>query len=140
MPKIYRTMLVEGGKPKVGTESKMLGVRVAPNPHPDIAVDEHGTVHPATGGMSVVPEWRELPWHLIPRRLHPRARGHDDLVCWRLGDGLFERNALNGDLILRPDPDMPTTHGFVEPANAMAIAEYQGALVATRDDWIRDES
>jgi hypothetical protein len=58
MPKIYRTMLADGGKPKVGSASKLLGVRFAPNPRADIPVDEHGNVHPETGGMSVAPERR----------------------------------------------------------------------------------
>jgi hypothetical protein len=133
-------MLAEGGKPKIGSESKMLGVRIAPNPHADIPVDENGNVHPETGGMSVAPEWRSLPWHLIPRRLHRRGRGGNNLICWRLGAGVFEEAPLNADLALRPDPAAPAEHGFVEPTHVMAIAEYQAALAGTRDDWIQDES
>ena len=140
MPKIYRTMLDDGGKPKVGSKSKMLGVRIAPNPHPDIPVDVHGNVHPATGGMSVAPEWKKLPWHLIPRRLHPKGRGGNDLICWRFSDGEFDKDALNAALALRPDPGGPAKHGFVEPSHVMTIGEYQAALAATRDDWIQDES
>jgi hypothetical protein len=133
-------MFAEGGKPKVGSESKMLGVRITPNPHADIPVDGNGNVHPETGGMSVAPAWRKLPWHLIPRRLDRRGCGHDDLVCWRFGDGDFEIGNLNDDLVLRPDPNQLDKHGVVEPARLMAIAEYQGALAATCDQWIKDES
>ena len=140
MPKIFRTMLADGTKPKVGSESNELGVRTPPNPHPDILVDEERNVHPETGGMSVAPAWRDLPWHLIPRRLHPRARGKNALVCWRLGDGEFASSVVTGDLKFRTDPSDPRKHGFVEPSRVMTIEEYREALAGTRDDWIQDEN
>jgi hypothetical protein len=136
-------MLEDDGKPMIGSESKMLGVRVAPNPNADIPVDGNGDVQPLTGGMSVAPAWRNLPLHLISRRLQrfvPRARGHDDLVCWRLGQGEFKGADVSADLVLRPDPSKPNEHGFVEPSQVMTAAAYQGALAATRDTWVRDES
>ncbi len=140
MPRIFRSMLADGAKPRVGFESKMLGVRIAPNSHADIAVDENGNVHPNTGGMSVVPEWRKLPWHLIPKRLDKRGRGPVGLICWRLGTGDFKDDRINEALMLRVDPNSPGKHGFVEPGRVMTIAEYQAALAATQDEWIRDES
>ena len=143
MPKIFRSMLEDGGKPKVGSASKMLGVRVAPNTPPDIPVDGNGDVHPKSGGMSVAPDWRKLPDHLIPRRLKqfiPRARGRDDLVCWRLGDLDFLDGQPIGLLVLRVDPARTDKHGFVEPASLMSIVDYQCALASTRDDWIPDEN
>src|SRR5688572_5778937 len=129
-------MFAQDGKPKVGSESKRLGVRVAPNPIEDIVVNSDGTVSPATGGMSVAPQWRKLKLHLIPKRLG--GRGHDDLVCWRLGDGEFVETMISNDLIFRPDPN--PTHGLIQPARSMPVVQYQEALAATRDDWTRDES
>jgi hypothetical protein len=143
MPRIFRSMLDDGGKPKVGSASKMLGVRVAPNPHPDIPVDGNGDVHPNTGGMSVAPEWRKLPDHLIPRRLKhliPRARGRDDLVCWRLDDLEFFDGQPIGLSVLRVDPAQLDNHGFIEPASLMSIAEFQSALSSTCEDWVPDEN
>jgi hypothetical protein len=143
MPKIYRTMLADGGKPKVGSESKMLGVRIAPTPRPDIPVDQAGNVHPDTGGMSVVPDWRELPYFLVPMRLkavRPDARGSNQLTCWSLGEGLFEVGSLADKLVLRPDSNDPTAHGFVEPSDVMSIENYQEALAETQDQWVIDET
>jgi hypothetical protein len=136
-------MFVEGGKPKVGAQSKNLGVRTPPNPHADIAVDAAGNVQPGAGGMSVAPDWRLLPGHLIPKRLKhvvPKARGSNQLCCWRLDDGAFQPGKITADLWMSPDPAAPNRHGFVEPSRRMALHEFQAALFDTRDDWVRDES
>ena len=143
MPKIFRSMLAENGKPKVGSASKMLGVRVPPNPEPDLPVDGNGDVHPKSGGMSVVPDWRSLPDFLIPKRLRalrPDASGSNNLVCWSLGDGAFDEVDLTEKLRLRPDPDDPAGHGFVEPNHTMTVQRFQESLAETRDQWIKDET
>ena len=143
MPKIFRSMLADGGKPKVGSKGKLLGVRIPPDPNADLPVDPNGKVQPQTGGMSVAPDWRKLPDHLIPRRLKrliPRARGRDDLVCWRLGDAEFLDCQCIALLVLRVDPAQPDKQGFIEPASPMSIADYRSALASTRDDWIPDEN
>lgn len=142
MPKIYRAMLDDGGKPKVGSGAKMLGVRVAPDPHADIDVDSQGNVHPQTGGMSVAPDWRKLPYFLVPKRLkaiRPDARGSNELVCWSMGAGPFVQGAVNSNLVLRPDQNSSPKHGLVEPAQIMSIAEFQDYLTQTVGEWIRDE-
>jgi hypothetical protein len=139
MPKICRSMVEDVGKPMVGPEGRMLGVRVAPNPQPDIPVDPNGNVQPNSGGMSVAPEW---PYFLVPRRLRAirsDARGRNDLVCWSMSEGPFERGDISDGLLLRPDPDNPSKHGFVEPAREMSIDEFQECLAQTRDQWVRDE-
>ncbi len=100
MPKICRSMLEDGGTPKVGSGGKLLGVRLSTDP-PDIRVDPNGDVHPNTGGMSVAPEWRKLPSFLIPRRLKPLlpdACGSNKLVCWTMGEGRFEEGDVNSEL------------------------------------------
>jgi hypothetical protein len=136
-------MLADGDQPKVGNESKMLGVRIAPHPQADIAVDPNGDVHPNTGGMSVAPDWRQLPYFLIPRRLKaliPDARGSNHLVCWTLGQGLFEAGLLTNELALRLDPDKPEAHGFVEPSQSVNIHAYQAAIAQTQSNWTREEN
>jgi hypothetical protein len=143
MPKIFRSMLTEGDKPKVGSGGKLLGVRVPPDRHADITTDSAGNVHPGAGGMSVAPDWRVLPAHLIPRRLKhvvPDADGNNKLTCWTLGEGEFKADAVAPDVQLRPDPVHPDRHGFVEPKRSMTLADYQSALAATRDQWRQDES
>lgn len=142
MPKICRSMFADGDKPQVGNGSKMLGVRMAPDPNPDIGVDAKGNVSARTGGMSVAPEWKELPSFLIPKRLKhlfPDARGNNHLVLWETGDGDFQAGSLTKDLDFRPDPSDPAVHGFVEPSREMTAAEYQAALSATQDLWLKVE-
>ena len=142
MPKICRSMLADGDKPQIGNGSKMLGVRMAPDPNPDILADAKGKVSPQTGGMSVAPEWQKLPHHLIPKRfrdLFPRASGSNHLVLWTMGTGPFLTGPLTKDLDFRQDPGNLVTHGFVEPPQEMSADEFQNALAATQDQWVKDE-
>jgi hypothetical protein len=141
MPLIFRSMLRHGDKPRVGAENNMLGVRVAPHPRADIAVNADGTVSPATGkGMSVAPSLEALakkPF-LVSRRLRgrfPAARGIDDLVTWKLGEGAFEAGAVAPGLTLCPDGRPNPEHGVVEPDSRMPVEDYQQALAATRESW-----
>src|SRR5207237_9007119 len=108
MPLIYRSMLADDGKPRISS-TKGLGVRVRPDAHFDIPVDQSGNVRPATGGMSVAPAWRVLPFFLIPKRLGPLcrgARGSDLLHCWRMGDGPF----MDGPVAERLQPYADKIH------------------------------
>ncbi len=135
-------MLADGDKPKIGDTATTLGVRVPPNPKPDIPVDDRGMVRPNTEGMSVSPAISWLPPHRIPRRLrttYPEAKGSNNLVCWRMGEGPFEAGPLAADLFLRLDPVRPTEHAFVEPDREMALTAYRNALSATQEQWVRDE-
>jgi hypothetical protein len=56
-----------------------------------------------------------------------------------MGEGDFVAAPLATDLVLRPDPKRPTEHGFVEPDRDMAVAEYEAAVAATREQWSRWE-
>jgi hypothetical protein len=135
-------MLAEGNRPQVGSSALALGVRLPPDEHADIAVGPAGMVEPRTGEMSVAPAWRLLPLHRIPRRLRakfPRAAGKDQCFLWRMGDGPFAEALLADRLLLRPDPEKPNAHGFVEPVGTMPAGEYQAALAVTRDRWVIDE-
>jgi hypothetical protein len=134
---IYRTMIANGDKPKVGSVANTLGVRV---PF-DIEVDANGLVRPGTGGMSVAPGWRELLGHLIPRRLRhlaPKATGKDVLVCWRMDELSFQAGPLAPGLQLRIDPKNDR-HGVIEPDREMLLIEFQAALASTREFWLKDE-
>jgi hypothetical protein len=130
-------MLRDGEKPIVGSGGKMLGVRTDGY---DIPIGDGGIVRPRTGGLSVAPEWRLLPFFLIPRRLKDKvkeARGSNKLSCFRLAEVRFEDTKINDDLDLRPDsPD----HGTIEPARDMTLGAFQQALGNTRDSWTIEES
>lgn len=142
MPEIWRAMRVVWDRPEIGGGAVLLGVRIAPDPNPDIHPEE-GTVHPGTGGMSVSPSPEALPPHRQPRRLFasdpnrfPEARGPNSLRCWHLGDGAFLAGSVTDALVLRLDPDRPDQHGFVEPASPMLLSLYESALEATLDFWV----
>lgn len=139
MPRIYRSMKADGGKPLVANSAIGLGVRIGNGPHDDIRVTKSGEVTPGSGGMSVASNWRALPVHRIPRRLRakqPSARGNDLLVCWRMGSGVFAAGTVAIGLILRVDKE---THGLVEPDNRTLLDTYLQNLAATRDEWVIDE-
>jgi hypothetical protein len=142
MPVVFRAMMADGDAPQLGSTAVSLGIRLPPDPHADLVVDENGNVGPGTGGMSVAPEWRLLPVHRIPRRLrskYPRAAGRSDVKLWRMGDGPFVAGPVAARLLLRPDPKAQQRHGFVEPDARMASVDYQQALADTRDHWQMDE-
>jgi len=56
-----------------------------------------------------------------------------------MGEGTFEAAQLCAKLGLRPDPDHPAVHGFVEPDQPMLLCEHRAAIEATRPEWIREE-
>lgn len=142
MPRIYRAMQADGTAPKIGhADNDVLGVREGVDITPS-----DGTVHPNTGGMSVAPSKQDLPDHLIPKRLrkqgYPGARRSNskpETVPWRTGAGKFEAAPLFDKLQLRPDPDRPAIHGFVEPDQPMPLGEYQKAIEATRPAWLQEQ-
>lgn len=121
--------------PEVGTaNSSQLGAR----PGPDVSVDAANDVVLDGKGMSVVPAWRDLDYGRIPRRLHPKlygATGSNSCACFAHGAG-----AINADLILAPDAGAGSvTHGVVSPSRVMPEAQYNGAIAATRPNWVIDE-
>ena len=143
MPTVYRSMKRDDdGLPRVGSNSSELGVRVPPNPHADVDLDENGFVVLNEKGMSVVEHWSRLPPWLIPTRLKPLAkdaRGSDALSCYRIGDGPFEPKPLNDSLALALKPHDPLA-GVVAPLRTVPAEQYQKDLAATRDDWVSDEN
>ena len=135
MPRVYRVMTNENGRPLVGESSRALGIR----PGYDIRVNDDGSVEPGKGGMSVSPQWQLLPHFLIPRRLRdriPKAAGNNNDACWAMHDGDFQSGPLTAELVLHVDRPI---HGTVQPARSMLLNEYETALAATRDAWRIDE-
>jgi hypothetical protein len=134
-------MRMVDGEPELGRGKNQLGVLVGSDEHDDL-VEEGGQVRPHTGGMSVSPSLETLPLFRIPRRLRdkyperfPDATGSNNLHCWRLGEGEFLAGAIAADLVLRPDPEQPEKHGFIEPERKMTVKEYEDAIAATRPSW-----
>ena len=143
MPTFFRAMFADGEKPQIGLDKKSLGALVGDSEGDDIPLSTEGHVRPGTGGMSVAPGWRQLPYFRIPKRLKalfPAAAGSNNYRCWRTGEGGFEAGPSADGLCLRPDPNGPETHGFIEPAKEMTPGNYQAALAATRDGWVEDEA
>ena len=139
MPTIYRSMLNEGGQPQVGAEANMLGARIE-GATQDIPVSHNGMVQPNTGGMSVSPTWREMPYFLVPKRLidkFPAARGKNSLSIWKMGEGPFQAGSVAAGLTLQPDSP---THGNVEPDQTMPVNDYQQHLANTCQSWVIDEN
>lgn len=98
MPKVYRSMFEDAGRPRIGNDTCELGVR--PPGHPvnaDVNVDASGNVVLDSGGMSVFPsivpaDLKRIPKRLIPLRLAgkvPGAAGDDDMKIWATGAGAF---------------------------------------------------
>jgi hypothetical protein len=120
-------MIDDGGKPLIAQTARGLGVRDG-----EIDVDDDDIVSPDSGGPSVAlysPE--NLPEHRRPRSL---AGGTGSDPVWEIED-----SELGERLACRIDPEMPDTHGFLEPVRPMPLAEYQEALAETRDLWRRWE-
>jgi hypothetical protein len=143
MPTIYRAMKqADDGQPEVGSDSKQLGVRIAPNPNADIDLDEKGAVILNGKGMSVADNWRRLLPHLIPKRLKrifSGAAGSNRLACFCLGQGPFSPGLLNSRLsLVLKDHDVHA--GNVVPAQAVSERQFQVDLAATRGEWTIDET
>ncbi len=143
MPRIFRSMKKDAdGFPLVDQTNKGLGVCAGVvSGVVDIRVDESGNVvRDAKEGMSVAPNWRKLPPHLISRRLVdkvPKASGSPALCCFRMGEGPFEDGSLTDDLDFVRDKE---THGVVVPSRTMSLDAYRADLAETRESWIVDES
>lgn len=130
-------------KPVVEATGKGLGVRGEPvNGQTDVDLDPQGRVLLNRKGMSVAPQWRDLPFFLISKRLRhkvPSARGNSNLYCFAMGEGLFEDAEITEELTLIVD-DGKATHGVVAPKNLVLLEEYQSHLAATRENWRIDEA
>lgn len=116
--------------PQVGRSGRYLGIPSETRWLPahlivwDIPVDEHGWVHPGSGGMSVAPD---TPSNL-PKIRRPESLGGDGV------DPVFslDTDELGDHLQFRLDK---STHGLIEPAKSCPFREYEDAIYATRQNW-----
>jgi hypothetical protein len=129
----------QDGLPKVGTQSKCLGVREPGNA--DIDLDDSGNVQLNGRGLSVVSDWRLLPGFLVPEHLEDEFNGASGkaLRVFVHGSGGFAEGDVAKGLCLRHKPHNDKA-GNVTPKAAVALAQFQKDLQATRPDWRIDES
>src|SRR5690242_8474740 len=117
MPKIFRSMKSDGGRPKVGAEPSCLGVRVPD----DIALDDDGTVSPCGRRISENRSLESLSLSRIPKRYRDRvegAKGPNSLSVWTHGRGEFATGPVIPKLLLNVDS---ADHGNVGPAARMPV-------------------
>jgi len=112
-----------GGVPEAADSARALGVRPGIDVSASTPVD---LVQPGKGGLSVSPDDPlNLPTHRRPPDL--QGTGKDPVWC-------IDTTRLGPDLFYRPDPSNPL-HGFIEPAQAMTLTEFQLALARTQSRW-----
>jgi hypothetical protein len=113
------------GWPATGPSARLLGVRPATQPTPDVlATKPTDVVHPGQGGMSVAPD---DPTQLRRHRRPVSLGGIGLDPVWYI-----EMDELVPDLAFRQDK---ATHGVIEPKYAMTLQEFQSALAQTRSLW-----
>lgn len=135
---MFRTMVKDDDDgPTIGQTFCTLGVR----PH-EMDLDAQNNATPGDKGMSVAPEWRLLPFVVLPRRLHPRGRCTLPVFSFRRGAAQFQQMTFGKNLELVPDPPAHglVRHGIVRPALAIPAADHQQNIADTRDDWEIDEA
>jgi phosphoribosylcarboxyaminoimidazole (NCAIR) mutase len=127
-------------RPRVGSESKCLGVRTIGN-FADIDIDHSGCVLLNRKGMSVAATWRILPPHLIPEELDDGVNGArgKGMEVFVLGSGGFDEGLVSAALELCYKPNS-TDAGNVCPVASVPVADFQADLAATRPDWVIDPS
>lgn len=127
---VFRVMTpAPDGLPVVGRSARTLGVRIPV----DIAPDAQGLVHPGTGGMSVAPDLWSLPNHRRPRAMGRGSSGPSVDRVFATDQSTFAA----ADLHVRPDPEAPALHLFVEPRSCVSIAGYEANLESTRAQWVQ---
>jgi hypothetical protein len=136
MAQVYRSMVVQDDRPKIGSNSNELGVRVAPHRTPDVTPDPSGRVFASVDqGLSVAPSIDAMYDHLIPKRLRarfPRATGRDSMRVWTMGSGPFESSPMTDDLRLAVTGP---NHGVIAPGRDMLVEDFQAVLASTRENW-----
>lgn len=134
VPQVFRAMLPDGKRPRIGMGRNMLSARVPI----DVKPDHNDCVKPGKG-MSVFRSVEEMYPFLIPPSYidrYPEASGGDPACkLWRLGTGPFVAGAITDDLALCPGSGNKSAHGEIAPSRAMHVDAYQKALAATQDEW-----
>lgn len=140
----YRGMVEENGKPKIGRNARLLGVRpgidIDIEQMPSCWFDEHGYLLPEkerkysdvlvdaairnTNGMSTSLSIESLPEFRKPTKFG--GTGKDPL--WQIDD-----SKISGDI--EAVQDSPT-HVTIMPTATMLLEKYETALAKTRNDWV----
>jgi hypothetical protein len=119
MRNLFRGMKADGASPVVERSATGLGVRIGV----DVAPAEDGMVGPGRG-LSVAPDDPQL----LPRFRRPEALGGTAKhPVWRIDEGDLPETLAHR--LTSP------THGQVEPAHEVDLADYESALAATRELW-----
>lgn len=119
---LFRGMIEEGARPKVGDSARMLGIR----PGLDIPLGPGNRVAPQTGGMSVAPK---TPMNLPVFRRPQILLGTGKDPVWGIHASMLGPQ-------LRFHQDSPT-HGVIEPSMSMSLDAYKKALADTKETWIK---
>jgi hypothetical protein len=135
MPKVFRKMKKDDDhKPVVDASGRGLGVR----DKIDVNLDDAGLVILNDKGMSVAPDWRVMPFFLIPeplRRQFPgakKARANSELHCFTMGEGRFAEGSVAEGFDLKPDSPK---HGVIVPRESVSLDQFQTNLANTRNSW-----
>jgi hypothetical protein len=145
MPKVYRSMYEDAGKPRIGNDTCELGVR--PPGHPviaDVKVDASGNVVLDGAGMSGFPsiipaDLKRIPKRLIPLRLANKvsgAAGDNDMRIWTMGTGPFASGPMTASLALNATGRF---HGTICPIQPMSLDDLQAELARTQSLWTIEE-
>jgi len=94
----------------------------------DVNVSVTGIILPGTGGMSVAPD---RPENLHQSFKPSRFGGTGSKPVW-----VLDVADLPKELVYRPDPKKPSTHGFIEPAVSCTRIDYEKALASLADKWV----
>jgi hypothetical protein len=122
---VFRGMTEDGGHPKAEPTARGLGVRVPPDPSPDVDV-VNGVVLANGKGMSMA---RLTPLNLPRHRRPPEWGGTGKDPVWVTSPAIFI-----GPLSYNPDTP---THANASAARDLPVAAMQGALAGTRLVWVK---
>lgn len=123
---IYRAMVEDEGRPKLGSTATTLGVRKGK----DIEVDSDGDVHPpdfskgGKNGVSCSPTIEQLPPFALPLR---HGGSHKKTEVWKI-----KIEDLGADLIAQQDGP---NHVSIGPSQTMTFEEFEQAIQATAGAW-----
>jgi hypothetical protein len=127
--KIYRAMISDtDGLPQIGRSARQLGVRPRDRlPQNDVSAAKPDDVVPVGEGMSAAPD---EPANLPKNRRPPQVSGGTGKdPVWEIDTDELGPN-------LQYHQDSPT-HGVIGVQQPMTLDDFEQALAATRDRWVR---
>ncbi len=144
LTRLFRGMIADRSRPAIGRNARKLGVRISPDPNPDVDVELRTHTGP-TGpcgcgyselwvihnekGMSVAPDTaNNLPRH----RRSPAFGGTGKDPVWSI-----DSNDLGfvASLAIEYHQDS-SKHGVIRPKRDMPFSTYENSLKRTRNQWL----